>query len=184
LTVWWTDDDVASHALMIDTLRTALHRTIATPVGDRFFWIRVPKDIARRANAMLGEPLCTRAELSRRRAGRARLEELKGENGASRTGSQHGREHPIQAPVVVYFENDRNVRMLARIRETLESKAIPYALLDIANDEVTKEFVLREAMRTLDDLPIVFVGSAAVGSYQDLVDWNVSGRLARALEGG
>ena len=62
---------------MLDIVRTSLHRAIHTPLGDRFLPVRLPKDIARRVNAMLGEPLCSKDELARRRAGRARLEELK-----------------------------------------------------------------------------------------------------------
>ena len=62
---------------MLDIVRTGLHKVITHPAGDRFFPVRVPKDLARRVNAMLGEPLCSKTELERRRSGRARLEELK-----------------------------------------------------------------------------------------------------------
>ena len=54
---------------MIDLVRTSLHRAITTPAGDRFFPLRVPKDLARRVNAMLGDPICSREELERRRKG-------------------------------------------------------------------------------------------------------------------
>jgi hypothetical protein len=166
---------------MIDIVRTSLHQAITTPVGDRFLPFRLPKDIARRVNVMLGEPLCSKAELERRRAGRAKLEELKKNGGKPTTPVEAPA--PAQAPVVVYFEKDRNARMLGRIQEMLDAKTITYTLLDVATDEVTKNFVLREAKVKDDDLPVVFVASAPVGGYNELVDWDVSGRLAKALAG-
>ena len=165
---------------MIDIVRTSLHLAITTPVGDRFLPIRVPKDLARRMNAMLGEPLCSKSELDRRRAGRARLEELKKTGGVTKAAEA---KPAVQAPVMVYFEKDRNARMLGRIQDALEAKRIGYTLLDVAGDSVTRDFVLREAKCKDDDLPVVFIAGAAVGGYNDLVDWDVSGRLARALAG-
>jgi hypothetical protein len=85
--------------------------------------------------------------------------------------------------VTVYFEKDRNTRLLGRIREMLDAKSIAYTLLDVIDDEVAKDFVLREAKCKDDDLPIVFVAATPVGGYNELVDWDVSGRLAKALAG-
>jgi hypothetical protein len=162
----------------LDLVRTSLHRAITTPVGDRFLPVRLPKDIARRLNAVLGDPLCSQTELDRRRAGRARLEELRRAGGGAKTIVA-----PVQAPVMVYFERERNARMLGRIREMLEAKGITYTMLDVAGDEVTKDFVMREAKVKEDELPVVFVAGAPVGGYNELVDWDVSGRLAKALVG-
>jgi hypothetical protein len=163
---------------MIDLVRTSLHRAITTPAGDRFLPIRLPKDLARRLNAMIGEPLCSKPELVRRRAGRAKLEELK------RSGPRETSTPSVpttQAPLMIYFEKDRNARMLGRIRELLDAKSIRYTLLDVASDDVTKDFVLREAKCKEDELPIVFVSGTPIGGYNELVDWDVSGRLAKAL---
>ena len=165
---------------MIDLVRTSLHRAITTPAGDRFFPVRVPKDLARRVNAMLGDPICSKEELERRRAGRAKLEELKKTGGTSSSASPAP---AVQAPVTVYFEQDRNARMLGRIKEMLDAKQITYTLLDVAGDATTKDFVLREAKCKDDELPVVFVASTPVGGYNELVDWDVSGRLAKALAG-
>jgi hypothetical protein len=162
----------------LDLVRTSLHRAITTPVGDRFLPVRLPKDIARRLNAVLGDPLCSQTELDRRRAGRARLEELKRGGGAAKTTTA-----PVQAPVMVYFEKERNARMLGRIREMLEAKGIAYTVLDVAGDGVTKDFVMREAKVKEDELPVVFIAGTPVGGYNELVDWDVSGRLAKALSG-
>jgi glutaredoxin len=166
---------------MLDLVRTGLHRAITTPAGDAFLPIRLPKDIARRVNAMFGEPICSKAELDRRRAGRAKLDELKRNGGKPLDASK-----PVeaaQAPVMIYFEKDRNARMLGRIQEMLDAKGVKYTLLDIAGDATTRDFVLREAKVKDDDLPVVFVASSPIGGYNELVDWDVSGKLAKALRG-
>lgn len=168
---------------MLDQVRVSLHRAITTSAGDRFFPVRVPKDLARRFNALLGDPICSKEELERRRAGRAKLEELKKNGGRAASLAETQAAPAVQAPVMVYFEKDRNARMLGRIQEMFEAKQIAYTLLDIAGDPTTKDFVLREAKCKDDDLPVVFVASTAVGGYNELVDWDVSGRLARALAG-
>ncbi len=171
----------------LDIVRTSLHKALTTPVGDRFLPLRLPKDLARRVNAMIGEPICSQQELDRRRAGRAKLEELKKNGGKSVTSTStvEPRNTPpaMQAPLMVYFEKDRNARMLGRIQEMLDAKQIRYTMLDVAGDNVTKDFVMREAKVKDDDLPIVFVAGQPIGSYNDLVDWDVSGRLAKALAG-
>lgn len=165
---------------MLDIVRTSLHRALTTPAGDRFFPVRVPKDLARRMNAMLGEPLCSRAELDRRRAGRAKLEALKGARSGAAASAPS-----TQAPVMVYFEEDRRTHMhgLDRICAMLDDKGIAYSLLDVSCDEVMKGFVLREAKRKDGEMPIVFVAGAPVGGHRELVEWDTSGRLAAALAG-
>ena len=161
---------------MLDRLRTSLHRVIATPVGDGFVGLRVPKDLARRVNVMLGEPLASEAELERRRAARARLEELKQAGTSSTTSSPRE-----AAPVMVYYEKDRNARMLERIKDLLDSKRIAFTALEV--DETTKDYVMREARVKEDELPVVFIAASPVGGYNELVDWDVSGRLATAVWG-
>ncbi|HVJ92392.1 MAG TPA: hypothetical protein VM580_21475 [Labilithrix sp.] len=165
---------------MLDLIVTSIHRALTTPAGDRFFPIRVPKDLARRVNALLGEPICSTEELARRRSGRERLEMLK-RNGGKSEAPARSAPAPM-APVTIYFEQDRNLRVLGRIKEMLEAKEIKYTLADITSDPTTKDFVLREAKCEDDDLPVVFVASTAVGGYNELVDWDVSGRLAKALK--
>lgn len=161
---------------MLDLVRTSLHRAITTPAGDGFLPIRVPKDLARRVNSLLGDPLCSADELERRRAGEARLAALKDGNAAPTTAVAK-----VAVPVMLYFEKDRNARLFGRIRELLDAKKITYTMLDVAGDHATRDFVLREAKCKDDDLPVVFVGGTAIGGYNDLVDWDVSGRLAKAL---
>jgi hypothetical protein len=162
---------------MLDFVRSSLHKVISTPVLDSFPPVRIPKDLARRVNVVFGEPICSKDEMERRRAAKAKLAALRN---APRKAADAER---VAAPVMVYFEKDRNVRMLERIKETLDAKKIAYTLLDVAGDDSTKGFVMREARCKDDELPIVFVASAAVGGYNELTDWDVSGKLAKAIYG-
>lgn len=165
---------------MFDRLRSSLHRALVTPRGDALALVRVPKDLARRANVALGEPLCSREETTRRREAAAKLEALRRGAGApSRAEPPAG----PSAPVLVYVEGDRNARLLGRIKELLDTKGVAYSVLDVAGDRNTMDFVLREARCKEDELPVVFVASTPVGGYAELVDWDVSGRFDAALRG-
>ena len=99
-------------------------------------------------------------------------------SGASKPAA---RREPV--PVMVYFEKDRNQRLIERVRELLESKQIPFRALDVSGDAATLSFVVREAQCEDDDLPIVFVGGTVVGGFNELVDWDVSGKLKTAVFG-
>jgi glutaredoxin len=87
------------------------------------------------------------------------------------------------APVMVYIERDRNQRLIERVRELLNSKQIPFRELDVSGDAATLAFVVREAKCEEDDLPIVFVAGNVVGGFNELVDWDVSGKLKTAVFG-
>jgi len=166
---------------MLDRVRTSLHRLITTPAGDGFLPVRLPKDLARRVNMTLGDPLCSAAELERRRSAAARLEQLRASGGKS---AEAAAELPrIAAPVMVYYEKDRNVRLLGRIRETLGSRNIVFSEVDVSIDAVAKAYAMREAKCKEDDLPIVFVATTVVGGFNDLVEWDVSGKLETAVYG-
>ena len=161
---------------MLDPIRTGLHKIITTPAGDAFLALRVPKVLARRVNMFFGSPLCSAEDLAKRKAAERRLVELRA-SGESRPIARE------PAPVMVYFEKDRNARMLSRIEEALQAKNIAFTKLDVAGDEATMQFVTRTAHCEEDDLPIVFVGSTPVGGYDALVAWDVSGELAKAVFG-
>jgi hypothetical protein len=160
---------------MLDRVRDALYRAIATPRGDTFAPVRVPKDIARRLNATLGSPLASREELTRRAAARERLAKLRA------TGPSEEKRALGPAPLLVYFEKDRNVRELVRIEELLLAKGYEWKRLDVAGDEATMTFVVRQAEVEPDDLPIVFVADRVVGNYDALVRSDVSGELERLV---
>jgi hypothetical protein len=87
------------------------------------------------------------------------------------------------APVIMYFEKDRNQRLIERTRELLNAQQIPFQALDVSGDAATIAFIVREAKCEDDDLPIVFVAGTPVGGYNELVDWDVSGKLKSAVFG-
>ena len=160
---------------MLDSIRTLLHKAITSPRGDSVAPIRLPKQVAKGINELLGEPLCSAEALEKRRAEeKARIERLL---------------HPVTsarrepAPVVVYFEKDRNARELTRIGEVLAAQKITPKLLDVSGDEATIEFVTREAKCERDELPVVFVGGSAVGGFRELVAFDTSGELKKAVFG-
>ena len=161
---------------MLDPIRTGLHKIITTPVGDGFLPLRVPKVLARRVNMFFGSPLCSAEDLEKRRAAQKRLQALR----TAGTASAIQRE---PAPVIVYFEKDRNARMLSRIEEALSAKKIAFTKLDVSGDEATMQFITRTAKCEEDDLPIVFVASTPIGGYDALVAWDVSGELSKAVFG-
>jgi hypothetical protein len=84
---------------------------------------------------------------------------------------------------MVYFEKDRNQRLIERVSELLTAKQIPFRALDVSGDAATLAFIVREARCEADDLPIVFVAGSVVGGFNELVDWDVSGRLKAAVFG-
>jgi hypothetical protein len=161
---------------MIDSVRNKLYRAITTSRGDGFGPLRIPKDLARRVNTALGRPLAPTDELVARRDARQRLETL-------RTSRHQSAPKRVAAPVLVYFEKDRNANELRRIKEALDAKAIAYKLLDVAGDEATLEFVTRKAGCKEDELPVVFVADKAIGNFPALVEADVSGALEKAIYG-
>jgi hypothetical protein len=132
--------------------------------------------LARQLNVFLGSPLCSAEDLAKRRAARAKLESLRDQR-------QNQRLEREAAPVIVYFERDRNQRLLNRVRELLEGRGFAYRMLDVTGDEATMAFVAREARCEPDDLPIVYVGGAVIGGYNELVEADVSGALRAAVLG-
>jgi glutaredoxin len=163
---------------MLDLVRTSLHKVLTHTAGDSFLPVRLPKDLARRVNVVFGEPICSAAELERRRTATAKLEQLKADAKAGKVAAAAPRE---PAPITIYFEKDRNVRQLVRIKEALDARSYKYTELEV--DAATKSYVMREAKCKEDELPIVFVAITPVGGYNDVVEWDVSGKLATAVFG-
>jgi hypothetical protein len=168
---------------MLDRVRDALYRAMTGPEGDALAPVRIPKDLARRLNATLGRPLAPLDELARRASARARLAELRSQPVTKGTPTAAASARKEAAPVLVYFEKDVNVRELVRIEELLGAKGHAWKRCDVAGDEATLDFVMREAGCERDDLPIVFVASQPIGNFEALVRSDVSGDLARAIGG-
>ena len=132
---------------MLNQIRSLLHGAITTPRGDSVTAIRVPKNIARGINDMLGAPLCSQDEIERRRAAARRLADLR----AAPAVKAAPKREP--APVVIYFEKDRNQRQLERIQDALGARSIVFKKLDVTGDDRTTSFVTTEARCERDELP-------------------------------
>jgi hypothetical protein len=163
------------HYGMLFRLRDTLFRAITTSRGDSFAAVRIPKEIARDLNITLGTFLAPHDELTRRSEAGVRLAQLRA------AGVVPPRAPSVAAPVLVYFEKDRNIRELARIGELLDAKGIAWKQLDVAGDEVTLNFVTLKARCENDELPVVFVADTPVGGYDTLVSADISGELARLV---
>jgi hypothetical protein len=165
---------------MLDRVRDVLYRAMTASVGDSVAPLRIPIDLARRLNATLGRPLAPLSELEQRGRSRARLAELRAARGAGRPAAVATARPGVEAPILVYFEKDRNVRELTRIEELLGSRGYAWKRLDVTGDDSTIDFVLLKAGCKRDDLPVVFVADQAIGPFEALVRADVSGDLARA----
>ena len=144
-------------------IRSLLNRALETKRGDSIALIRIQKQIARGVHEMLGRPLAPKVE---------------------EPPPPPATEKREPAPVMVYMEKDRNLRERTKIEDTLRARNISYKLLDVSQDPSTKSFVVQAAQCEEDDLPVVFVGGDVVGCFNELVQWDVSGRLTRAVFGG
>ena len=162
-------------------LREAAYHAISSPWGDALSPVRVPKDLARRLNVALGRPLASRDELALRDRARARLAELQRSRATGATGTTGT--SPDPAPILVYFEKDRNVREVQRIEELLAAKGVAWKRLDVAGDEATIDFVVRAAGCERDQLPVVFVADRSLGRHADLARAEAAGELDAALRG-
>jgi len=168
--------------VILDFVRTTLHHAITTPAGDGFAPLRLQKGLARRLNITFGQPLCSKEQLSARRVAEERLAKLRAARVSGKV-TEAPSATKVAAPVMVYFEKDRNARELVRVEELLKAKSIPYQLLDVGGDEATLKFVMHNAKCEEDDLPIVFVAGAPIGDFRELVAADVSGELAKAIYG-
>jgi hypothetical protein len=165
----------------LTNLRESLYQAITSPRGDGLAAVRIPKDLARRLNVALGKPLATREELEKRERARERLRALQEQPTAAAAGDTPTATASAAqgAPIVIYFEKDRNVRALQRIEEILGARGLTWKRLEVGGDEATLDFVLREAHCERDELPIVFLGDRAIGGHVATAQADLAGELPR-----
>jgi hypothetical protein len=169
---------------MLERVRDALYRAMTGPAGDGLTPVRIQKDLVRRLNTTLGRPLAPLDELVKRARARARLAALRAGRATEAPEASAATMAKNDAPpILVYFEKDVNVRELVRIEELLGAKGYAWTRLDVAGDEATLDFVMREAACERDDLPVVFVANRVIGNLEALVRADVSGELAHAIAG-
>jgi hypothetical protein len=152
-------------------LRSALYGIVANENG----MLQGPRSLLRRLNHTLGMPLASEEELVRREVSAEKLANLRRAGGSAEPVMRI----QIQAPVLVYFEGDRNVKEKQRIVELLEGEKLTFQLLDVQHDEAMRAFVVNKSGVDLDKLPVVFVAEHPIGTFPALVDANVSGTLRK-----
>ena len=85
---------------------------------------------------------------------------------------------PVQAPVVVYFDG-KDHRTKTKIEELLRGRDIVFSVLDVANDEAERSWVVTAAKS--EEFPIVVIAGTPVGGLQELTQLDVQGELKRRV---
>ena len=85
---------------------------------------------------------------------------------------------PLQAPVVVYFDG-KDHRTKTKIEELLRGRDIAFTVLDVANDEAERSWVVTAAKS--EEFPIVVIAGTPVGGLHELVQLDVQGELKRRV---
>src|SRR5262245_29565388 len=85
---------------------------------------------------------------------------------------------PLQAPVVVYFDG-KDHRTQKKIEELLRGRDIVFRVLDVANDEAERSWVVTAAKS--DEFPIVVIAGTPVGGLHELTQLDVQGELKRRV---
>jgi hypothetical protein len=85
---------------------------------------------------------------------------------------------PLQAPVVVYFDG-KDHRTQKKIEELLRGRDIVFSVLDVANDEAERSWVVTAAKS--EEFPIVVIAGTPVGGFHELTQLDVQGELKRRV---
>jgi glutaredoxin len=85
---------------------------------------------------------------------------------------------PLQAPVVVYFDG-KDHRTKNKIEELLRGRDIVFTVLDVANDEAERSWVVTAAKS--EEFPIVVIAGTPVGGFHELTQLDVQGELKRRV---
>jgi glutaredoxin len=85
---------------------------------------------------------------------------------------------PVQAPVVLYFDG-KDHRTKKKIEELLRGRDIVFNVLDVANDEAERSWVVTAAKS--EEFPIVVIAGTPVGGFHELTQLDVSGELKRLV---
>lgn len=85
-----------------------------------------------------------------------------------------------QAPVILYFDG-KDHRTKTKVEELLKARDIKFSLLDVANDEAERSWVITAAKR--EEFPIVVIAGTPVGGFEELTQLDVQGDLKRRVFG-
>jgi hypothetical protein len=154
-----------------DRLRALVDDALRSTRADRLRPLRLLREVLGTANDLAGRPFRPLSESARRRERRA---------AAAAIAPSAPRE---PAPVMLYFDGQDH-RTLGRVEELLRSRAIPYKLLDVADDEATRAWAIAQARADPERaFPLVFVAGEPIGGLHELTQADVNGALRRRVFG-
>jgi len=80
--------------------------------------------------------------------------------------------------VVVYVDG-KDHRTKKKIEELLQGRDIKFSVLDVANDEAERSWVVTAAKS--EEFPIVVIAGTPVGGFHELTQLDVQGELKRRV---
>jgi glutaredoxin len=127
--------------------------------------VRRVREVANTVNDLLGKPIRSQDAMEDHSAG------------AGAVVTPAVRE---QAPVILYFDG-KDHRTKTKVEELLNAREIKFSLLDVANDEAERSWVITAAKR--EEFPIVVIAGTPVGGFEELTQLDVQGDLKRRVFG-
>ena len=145
---------------LTEKLRVIVHRGLQE-TGNEGPVLKRVREVANTVNDLLGKP-------------------IHGAQGGPEivTAAAAASSAPLQAPVVVYFDG-KDHRTKTKIEELLRGRDIVFTVLDVANDEAERSWVVTVAKS--EEFPIVVIAGTPVGGFQQLTQLDVQGELKRLV---
>lgn len=160
---------------VLDRGRVLLHGALSADTGNRLPPVRWTRQALRFANDLLGQPLCSQAELDRRQQAIAQAEQRVNEERVGQTAARRE-----AAPVALYV-TDQDHRTPRKIEDIFKGRDIPYTILDVTDDEVSRSWALTQAKR--HEFPLVFIAGEPIGGLDDVMQADVRGELSKKVFG-
>jgi glutaredoxin-related protein len=151
---------------LADRLRTTVHEALTSTRADTVRPLRLVREVLGTANDLVGRPFCSQAELDERRGA--------GEVGVAVVARE-------AAPVMLYFDG-KDHRTKKKIEELLQSKEIPFKVLDVTDDEATRSWASTAAKQV--EFPLLFVAGEPIGGLHEVMQLDVNGDLRKRVFGG
>jgi glutaredoxin len=148
---------------LTEKLRVIVHRGLQE-TGNEGPLLKRVREVANTVNDLLGKPIHG------------------ADGGAEATVAAPAAPSPAssQAPVVVYFDG-KDHRTKKKIEELLRGRDIAFNVLDVANDEAERSWVVTAAKS--EEFPIVVIAGSPVGGFHELTQLDVQGELKRLVFG-
>jgi glutaredoxin len=149
---------------LTEKLRVIVHRGLQE-TGNEGPLLKRVREVANTVNDLLGKPVHGADD--------------RGETVAAVTSAAPApAAAPLQAPVVVYFDG-KDHRTQKKIEELLRGRDIVFSVLDVANDEAERSWVVTAARS--EEFPIVVIAGTPVGGFHELTQLDVQGELKRRV---